>query len=142
MNDRIKKYSEFLGMNLSTAGNKLKLSILFMLARKCQMDECFKCKNKIETAKELSVEHKEPWLYVSVDKFWDLNNIAFSHRKCNTPHRFNPRKRIPPEGKSWCYNCKDFKNLELFGTIKNKHGIRIPRNKCNPCRQSKNWDKK
>ena len=74
-----------LGMNPSTASNALKKSLMFSLAQKCEMDTCHQCGNLILTAKELSVEHKTPWLDSEdpVGLFFDLGNIAFSHLSCN-----------------------------------------------------------
>ena len=44
-------------------------------------DICFKCKSKIKIVEELSIEHKLPWEGISIELFWDLDNIAFSHLK-------------------------------------------------------------
>jgi uncharacterized protein YdaU (DUF1376 family) len=46
----------------------------------------------IETADELSIEHKLPWEGVSVKLFWSLDNIAFSHLRCNRNHRYHKSK--------------------------------------------------
>ncbi|MEK7738413.1 MAG: hypothetical protein AAB326_00060 [Pseudomonadota bacterium] len=32
----------------------------------------------------MSTDHKEKWLDSNINLFWDINNIAFSHMKCNT----------------------------------------------------------
>lgn len=109
MNFASKRKSDFLGINFSTAGGILKKRIMFMLVQKTGMDNCFKCKKKIETVEELSVEHKEPWYQISVEKFWDLENIAFSHRICNLPHRHQGKnQRLSPSGYGYCYICEKF----------------------------------
>lgn len=72
-----------LGMNFSTASNRLKKQLLFKYVILAGDNICFACKEPIEDVRELSVEHKEPWNARDAIKFWDLNNIAFSHIKCN-----------------------------------------------------------
>jgi hypothetical protein len=88
----------------------------------CRLEEniCFKCAKEIVTVDELSIEHKEPWEGRSAELFWDLNNIAFSHLRCNTIHRvkigeYNTAKRkIGPEGTAWCIGCQKFESIENF----------------------------
>ncbi len=53
--------SVFLGMPHGAAGNRLRKLILFDLLRRHGENVCFKCSEKIETAEELSIEHKQPW---------------------------------------------------------------------------------
>ena len=77
--------SEQLGMKYGTAYNKLRKSILFELVKETKKDICYRCKKKIENIDELSIEHKEDWLYSDNPKelFFDYNNISFSHLSCN-----------------------------------------------------------
>lgn len=72
-----------LGMPHGTAANRLRKIIMFSLLVRLHENLCFRCGREIEKADDLSVEHKEPWLHVSSDLYWDLENIAFSHGKCN-----------------------------------------------------------
>jgi HNH endonuclease len=110
--------SAFLGMPHGTATNRLRKLILFDLLERHEENVCFRCSRKIERADELTVEHKRPWEGVSVELFWSLENIAFSHRYCNTPHRYaggQARKRkVGPEGTAWCRRCKDFLPVAAF----------------------------
>lgn len=76
-----------LGMYQSEADRKLARIIMFNLAKKLGEDICYRCFKRIERLEEFSVDHKKPWLDVSVKLFWDIDNIAFSHRKCNTSVR-------------------------------------------------------
>ena len=56
------------------------------------MDECYQCKKLIVDHEDLSVEHKKPWLDEDTRLFWDMGNIAFSHRGCNSgAARFNTK---------------------------------------------------
>ena len=84
MNGNKKKLQQ-LGMPHGTASNRLKKMIMFRLLQEVGKDMCFQCGEKIESVEELSVEHKIPWLNSKnpVDLFFDLDNIAFSHLKCN-----------------------------------------------------------
>lgn len=74
-----------LGMAQGTASNRLKKSIMFALVVETGKDICFQCLKQITHEHELSIEHKVPWLDSEdpKDLFFDLNNIAFSHLRCN-----------------------------------------------------------
>lgn len=100
--------SKKLGMPFGTATGRLRKMILFKLLKKLNENFCFKCGKEI-LLEELSIEHKIPWENNSVDLFWDLDNIAFSHMKCNVPSQYAgaPRK-IGPSGTVWCGIHKDF----------------------------------
>ena len=108
----------FLGIPHGTASNRLRKLILFNLLQKHGENTCFKCSRLIETAEELSIEHKEPWEGVSVELFWDMENIAFSHLRCNKNHRRRGGRaylrKVGPEGTAWCRNCKAFLPVVAF----------------------------
>ena len=72
-----------LGMPFTTASLRLHRILMFSLAKECNKDNCFRCGKKIESVEEFSIEHKLPWLDVSPELFWDLNNVAYSHLVCN-----------------------------------------------------------
>lgn len=99
--DSNKVKSEFLNMNHGTAQHRLRKLILFKYITLAGDDICFKCNMKIIKVEDLSIEHKQSWLNVSTDLFWDLDNIAFSHLRCNKPDRLhNKYKTICPKGHS------------------------------------------
>lgn len=76
-----------LGMPHGTANARLKKQLLLKYIRLANCDKCYKCGETIETVEELSIEHILPWESTnSPELFWDLDNIAFSHLKCNRPH--------------------------------------------------------
>lgn len=102
--------------------------LLFRMAQKLGQDDCFQCVKKILTVEEFSIEHQKPWLDVSSDLYWALDNIAFSHRSCNIRAA---RRNVPvlreqldriridhlknaPEGQAWCYGHKDYLVKGLF----------------------------
>lgn len=76
-----------LGMPFGTACNRLRKAVMHELVRRLGLDRCLKCGESIETPEDLSLDHRRPWLGVSPDLFWDVNNIAFSHIRCNLPDR-------------------------------------------------------
>lgn len=112
-----KKRAEQLGMPYGTASARLKKLLMFKFAQELGYDNCFNCGQRIETSEELSVEHIEPWegRENGVEKFWDLDNIAFSHRSCNRPHIYNPHhKKQAPDGQGWCSYGKHFAPIDDF----------------------------
>ena len=87
--------SKRLGMAHSVARFRLNKIILFNLLYKHKENVCYRCTRKIDTIDELSIEHKQPWFY-SPDPFrmfFDLENIAFSHLKCNSSEGGKRNKR-------------------------------------------------
>ncbi|HXQ38298.1 MAG TPA: hypothetical protein VN843_30130 [Anaerolineales bacterium] len=111
------KKSVTLGMPHGTATNRLRKNILFHLLKKHGENYCFRCCESIERVDDLSIEHKQPWEGISAELFWDLNNIAFSHLCCNTPHRHNGgghNRKDAPAGMAWCSVCQKFEPVEAF----------------------------
>ena len=105
-----------LGMPHGTATNKLRKNIMFFLLCRLGENDCYRCKKKIDTVDELSIEHIKPWEGISAELFWDLQNVSFSHLRCNRPHTNNggsPRFK-GLEGTAWCSNCKKFEPVENF----------------------------
>lgn len=109
-----KRRAEQLGMSFGKARNRLVTIILLDLAKKSGMSRCYKCGFEIEQPTEISIEHKQPWLDVSPELFWDLSNIAFSHRKCNTCDRRPRPRKIGPKGTAWCSIHKEFLPIDRF----------------------------
>lgn len=96
-------------MSLGKASHILRRKVLFSLVQKLNEDICFRCKKKILNASELSIEHKEDYLDSSnpIELFFDLDNITFSHIKCNVGARRKggpPRKH--PSMSSWRRGCR------------------------------------
>lgn len=108
----------FLGMPIGTASNRLWRNVLHHLLVTYVENDCHVCKEAILTPEELSLEHKEPWegRVNGVELFWDLDNIAFSHRNCNKQH--NRNRKIGQDGTSWCYECRGFLPNESFTSDK------------------------
>lgn len=94
-----KKKSKQLGMPHGTASNRLRKNILFDLLCELDYNICYRCDQPISTVEDLSIDHTKPWLDSEepIKLFFDLNNIAFSHFKCNSgaarrPHKLNLTK--------------------------------------------------
>lgn len=85
MDNSLKKKQEQLGMPLGTASAKLRKSILFSLLKETGKNICYQCGRVIENEDELSIEHKVPYPDSDNPKelFFSLDNIAFSHLRCN-----------------------------------------------------------
>lgn len=116
------KKRDQLGMPFGTASARLKKNMLLHMLQRLNEDKCYRCGLKIETPDELSLDHKEPWLDNSTDLFWDLDNISFSHPTCNTNAR-RIKKILPPTGKVWCWDCKQYCVLAEFPLSKRKNRI-------------------
>lgn len=114
---RSERISQQLGMSHGAAAGQLRKRLLFHYITRMKENICFKCGGEITTADELSIEHKKPWENISVDLFWDIENITFSHLRCNRPHKFNmneDKKFVAPEGQSWCVGHKMFEPVDKF----------------------------
>lgn len=131
------KKKDQLGMSIGTAMGRLRKAVLFRLMQKYDEDTCYRCGQKIESVDELSFDHKEPWLDVSNELFWDLDNVAFSHLRCNRPHRLN-KPLIGPKGTLWCSGCQDFVPKNRFGD--SNYFSRGKRYYCNDCRKRSDWE--
>ena len=74
-----------LGMDPGTAANRLSRKLLYELGDRLDMQWCYHCAAKIEGIEDMSIEHKVPWLHSEdpVGLYFDMDNIAFSHKSCN-----------------------------------------------------------
>lgn len=91
ISNRVK--DEQLGCSYSSARMRLAKTLIFSFLQRLGEDVCFRCGKKIENIEDLSVDHKEPWLHNDIALFWDINNISFSHRKCNSGARRSTKKK-------------------------------------------------
>lgn len=88
------KKSLQLGMNASTANGRLVKDILYSLIVKTGQNKCCKCKMPM-SRDTFSIEHLVPWLDSEepLKLFFDLENIYFSHLKCNCESARKPQKK-------------------------------------------------
>lgn len=129
------KKNETLGMPHGTACHRLRKMILFKLLLKLEENVCVKCHLPIEVVEDLSIEHLKPWEGISAELFWDLDNIAFSHLKCNRPDRPDnggiKNRFVGPDGTNWCWKHQKFLPVEWFSP--NKHRWNGLHNLCKEC---------
>ncbi len=90
--------SRQLGEAITTASHRLSRMVMFNLFRRLGEDICIRCGKQIERFEEFSLDHRKPWLHVSPELFWNLENIGAAHKKCNSgARRSRPRKKIGRE---------------------------------------------
>lgn len=120
---RAQKQAELLGQSFGSANFRLRKNIIFSLLEKHAENRCHVCGLWIDTVDEMTVEHIQPWENRSAELFWDLDNIAFSHVKCNKPHSYkgSDRRILSPKGQSWCPACQEHKDKSLFGLHGSRH---------------------
>ena len=120
-----KKKSEQLKMAHGTAAGKLRKMIMWRFIVLTGSNRCFQCKKYITDIDDLSIEHKVPWLDSEdpVGLYFDMDNIAFSHRSCNYGAARNVKSRAPiPEHGTYaryqsktapckCSSCLEAKRL-------------------------------
>ena len=80
-----KEKTKQLGIDPGTASNRLKKNLLFEFAKRLDMHWCYQCAAEIKDSDDFSIEHKTPWLHSEDPRglFFDIDNIAFSHKSCN-----------------------------------------------------------
>lgn len=111
-----------LGMSHGTAVHRLRKMIMFELIQKCGLDNCHQCGKKIDHIDKLSVDHKTPWLHSDnpVFLFFDLDNIAFSHRRCNISAARKPEKGKHPSHAAYKRGCRCRVCVEINNTAASK----------------------
>lgn len=122
-----------LGMPHGTAAHRLRKSIMFKYVTMAGDNYCFKCGSEIESVDDLSIEHKIPWEGVSADLFFDLDNVAFSHTRCNRPDRTfsGPRKDWSVTQKR-CSSCGEVKHMDDFHLCRSRSDGR--QTSCKSCK--------
>ncbi|QNO00799.1 hypothetical protein phiPsa397_053 [Pseudomonas phage phiPsa397] len=87
------KKKEQLGMNPSTAANRLVKDLLWNFIKTTGKSACCKCGEPM-SRETFSIEHVTPWLDSDdpVGLYFDTENIGYSHLRCNVEDRRIPRK--------------------------------------------------
>lgn len=87
-----KKLAEHLGIrNMAIARKTLVKMVMLNLLQQLDMDNCFRCKQKVVKIEDISLDHGNESWRTCADKnkaqelFWDLDNLFVSHKWCNTP---------------------------------------------------------
>lgn len=76
---------EKLGLNHSTAQNRLSKKLIYSFQKEINGIDCFRCKKEMDIC-SFTVDHIEPWINHENPKnaYFELENISFSHQKCNS----------------------------------------------------------
>ena len=100
--------TEQLGMNPGTASNRLKKNLLFEFAKRLDMQWCYQCGAEIEDCDDFTIEHKTPWLHSEDPRglFFDIDNIAFSHKSCNYKAARNRKGKPCPSTTAYRNGCR------------------------------------
>lgn len=121
----IKKKNQ-LGESHGTAQHRLLKDILWMLILETGKTRCFCCGQEM-TRETFSIEHKTPWLDSSdpIKLFFDLDNISFSHFKCNVKSARRKQAECGTVSKykkgCRCDPCKSAKsNSRVYDPIKRR----------------------
>ena len=126
--------AKLLGMPQGTAANRLRKMIMFKFVKELELDNCYMCNKKITDIKTFTIEHKETWQDKSnpAESFFDLDNIAFSHAKCNVRRTIRDH---PDGGAVLCPFChkKRFVSQSQYYKIK----ARKRKTKCKECIKQK-----
>lgn len=126
------KKKKQLGMDGGTASSRLKKTIMYDLAKKLNLHYCFQCGSEIESINEFTIEHKVPWLDSENPKelFFSLDNIGFSHHKCNVKaaRKVNKGSDISPHGSLAKYTkgCRCMLCREAMKLWKRKYRQKFP----------------
>jgi len=122
-----------LGMPFGTACGRLRRIMMFELLRRHNENVCYRCGGLIEGADDLTLEHKQSWQTNGAALFWDVNNIAFSHVRCNIRDGYVKREII--DGKLWCPSCSQSLSIECFHRERRERTGYAPR--CKSCSNAK-----
>lgn len=102
------KKKQQLGMNPSTASGRLVKDLLWNFVKTTGQDACCKCGEPM-SRETFSIEHVTPWLDSDdpVGLYFDIENIGYSHLKCNVEDRRNGQ--LPSEHgtiNKWNSGCR------------------------------------
>ena len=99
------KKTKQLGMNPSTASHRLVKDLLWKLIETTGQDACCKCGEPM-SRETFSIEHVTPWLDSDdpVGLYFDLDNVGFSHLRCNIKDAKNGRKIVHGCGTPQAYD--------------------------------------
>jgi len=78
---------DLLGMPYGKATHLLRREVVFHLITELGLNICPRCDRPILSSDAMSFDHIKPWVDEDAALFWDLDNVAFSHRRCNYLHK-------------------------------------------------------
>jgi hypothetical protein len=120
------KKSEQLGMPIDKARDMIKKRFMLHLAEQLGVNFCYQCGEPV-TTDDMSIEHKISFVGAEdpLTTFFDMDNIALSHKKCNTAARRTDKPTVHPSMHSYnkgcrCDECKEVKRLWMQDYRANK----------------------
>jgi len=137
------------GIAVSTARYQLLKNLLFKFLLETGKNSCFRC-GETMTSKDFTLEHIKPWAWDNnaLELFMDINNISFSHFRCNAGNtRTNSERakkghismRKHTDTHATCSLCGQNKERKEFN--KNRSNISGLQSSCKSCRQKLRPDK-
>lgn len=93
-----RKKTSQLGMHPATAAHQLRTDLLYQAYVTILGCRCFRCGEPIDR-KTFSIDHIDNWLDSDdpIERFFDLNNISFSHLGCNVSAARRGRRKTDEE---------------------------------------------
>lgn len=122
---------EQLGMTVGIASYLLKKQMLWRFMPD-EMKNCLRCGERL-TVEDFTLDHKVPWRGMDTDRFWDLDNIGYSHHRCNSSAGRPTKKKVGPEGTAWCGQHQEFFPIECFH--RNRRNWNGVHRECKECRK-------
>lgn len=115
------KKAEQLGMNPSTAANRLVKDLLWNFVLNTGNNYCCRCGQEM-SREDFSIEHKIPWLDSEnpVEMFFDIRNIGYSHQKCNRKDARTPNKKYFTDDEKREAKNKWLKEKRIYCPLKRK----------------------
>lgn len=115
------------GMPHGTASNRLRKAIIFDMANRLGETNCFQCGKEIDNIDNFSIEHKIPYLNSDdpYGLFFSLENIAFSHIRCNIAAARRTTDRKHPSVSAYRRGCRCDECRELCRCAKAQYRLRM-----------------
>lgn len=123
-----RRKDQLLGEPHGTAANRLRKALLFKYVQLAGHDVCHRCGERIKSVDDLSIEHRTSWQLAADPSasFFNLDDITFSHLRCNVASSDRSRLVSSNTGKT---HCKHGHPFDTVNTIQTPDG----RRECRAC---------
>lgn len=146
-----RRFARALGMTFHAASFTLRRKIIFSFLQEVDRCFCYYCK-ELFTSENFVITHKvHGWSEdYSKEAYYDISNVIYAHKACNSKHISKPSKPskpkkvshwVPPvqpfneNGERWCTGCKAYLNLLSFH--KDSHNSTGYQPVCKSCREDR-----
>lgn len=79
----LEEYKDLLDGDYAKMNYRLHMRFIFKMIKDLKQNFCFRCKQEIESDDELSLDHKISYINNDPKWYFDINNIYYSHNRCN-----------------------------------------------------------